>query len=121
MKRLIQALTAACFVAKQTTISGMGWYDGIDHNEYFDAVRVYIGYNDRAELASIVKRLRVYTLEWIPTAPGTHLYRIMRTADRERLDEFDTISKRFQEAFWTAIHNGLSQSEAITAGREAIA
>ena len=121
MKRLITALTAAGFVVEHITPCSMAYDDGEMHREIYDGIRVFSGYNDTAEARRLVKKCRAYTVTSEHIMPDGVYLHIMRTDDAAKRSAADDTAKRFHAAFWTAIHNGLSQSEAITAGREAIA
>jgi hypothetical protein len=121
MKRLIQALTAAGFVAEHITPCSMAYDDGEMHREIYDGVRVFVGYSDTNEARRLVKKCRAYTVTSEHIMPDGVYLHIMRTADAAKRSEADEIAKRFHAAFWAAIHAGLNQADAITAGKKAIA
>lgn len=120
MKRLIQALTAAGFVAESITPCSMAYDDGEMHREIYDGIRVFVGYSDTNEARRLVKKCRAYTVTSEHIMPDGVYMHIMRTADAAKRSEADEIAKRFHAAFWTAIHAGLNQADAIAAGKNAI-
>ena len=120
LTRIIAALTASGFDASAFDACSMVYFDGIEHKETCEAVKVYT--ETPHTLREFMRRRPLYSCEMRAIMPdGLTVFHIMRKDDKTRIDAATATAAKFQTAFWIAIHKGKTQAEAVEAGKRAIA
>lgn len=112
-ERIAKAIKAHGIPAHKTVISAGLYYDGTQHGELFEAVLISIDktetdYNRRPIERAIRQAIRNRDgITYRPQECNPHYYTywIARTADFERADQLNRISRAYLEGFWQAIHD----------------
>lgn len=112
-ERIAQSIRKQGIPAHKTILTAGLYYDGTQHGELFDAVLISI---DKTETdysrRPIEKAIRQaicnhdgITFRPQECNPYYYTYWIARTADFNRADQLNSISRAYLEGFWQAIHD----------------
>ena len=112
-ERIAQSIRKQGIPAHKTVLTTGLYYDGTQHGELFDAVLISIDkaetdYNRRPIEKAIRQAIRDrdgITYRQQECNPYYYTYWIARTADFNRADQLNRISRAYLEGFWQAIHD----------------
>lgn len=133
-ERIAQKIKKQGIPANKTVMSAGLYYDGTQHGELIPCVHVVvdkaeIDYNPRPIEKAIRQALRNLdgvTFKRQEINPYYYTYWVARSADFERADRLNRISRVYLEGFWQAIHDhgdaarANNAAMAIEAGHAAI-
>lgn len=128
----IIAILSAAGIQVETRQGVFGrYYDGIDREITVDIIRftydfysngwgAYNAYYKAIE--TIRKRFKGYVVTITQAAPsGIGSGYIATATDAEKIENAERKAAAFQNAFWSALHEGKTQAEAVAIGKKAAA